>query len=127
MSPLFKVLNIEIRPYDYGYDYGYEICHAYDSYMLELEKSVNKGLVKRLLDTTQHIKSPALNSVKFSVTSNDVLHSFSLNSIGIKIDAVTGRVNDMTVFLPKEGIIGGQCSELCGSGHYGMPVVLESL
>jgi len=61
----------------------------------------------------------------FFVSSVDVLHSFSLPSIGIKVDAVTGRLNAVTFFPVKEGILLGQCSELCGSGHMGMPIALE--
>jgi heme/copper-type cytochrome/quinol oxidase subunit 2 len=55
------------------------------------------------------------------------LHSFSLPAIGIKVDAVTGRLNVVTFFLAKDGILLGQCSELCGSGHYGMPIVVETM
>lgn len=65
--------------------------------------------------------------VRFVISSNDVLHSFALLSLGVKVDAVTGRINELVVFLGKEGLLYGQCSELCGAGHYGMPIVLESL
>jgi len=99
----------------------------FDSYMVDINEVAEKGRVKRLLDTTQHIKAPALAAVKFSVTANDVLHSFALPAISAKVDAVPGRINDLTVFLAKEGLLRGQCSELCGAGHYGMPLVFEIL
>jgi len=45
----------------------------------------------------------------------------------VKVDAVVGRLNEVTVYLLRSGIFYGACSELCGSGHFGMPVVVESL
>jgi heme/copper-type cytochrome/quinol oxidase subunit 2 len=86
----------------------------------------NNGL-KRLLDTDKHSINPSLLAVKFIISSIDVLHSFSITAAGVKVDAVTGRLNDITIFIAREGILVGQCSELCGSGHYGMPIVLECL
>jgi len=82
---------------------------------------------KRLLDTDRHLVVPCFTSLRFLVSSVDVLHSFSLPAIGIKVDAVTGRLNAVTFFLARDGILLGQCSELCGAGHYGMPIVLEAM
>jgi heme/copper-type cytochrome/quinol oxidase subunit 2 len=103
-----------------------DFYNEFDSYMLELDDSAG-GFIKRLLDTTQHLKVPARLSLRFLISSNDVLHSFALLAVGMKVDAVPGRLNAMTIFLLKEGLLRGQCSELCGAGHYGMPIVLESL
>lgn len=100
----------------------------FDSYLLDIADEAERGYtIRRLLDTTQHVKAPSSAAIKFSVTANDVLHSFALPSISAKVDAVVGRVNELTVFLAKEGVLRGQCSELCGAGHYGMPLVLEVL
>jgi len=104
-----------------------DFYNEFDSYMLELDESLWIGLTKRLLDTTQHIKVPARLSVRFVVSSNDVLHAFALLPVGMKVDAVPGRINSLTIFLIAQGLLRGQCSELCGAGHYGMPIVLESL
>jgi len=97
----------------------------FDSYLLS-DFDLTKGL-KRLLDTDRHLITPSFSALRFIVSSIDVLHSFSLPSAGIKIDAVTGRLNCATIFLAKDGVLTGQCSELCGSGHYGMPIVLETM
>jgi cytochrome c oxidase subunit 2 len=121
MVYFYKVIGLK-NTYMYFNTYS-----EFDSYMLDIDANKSKGIFRRLLDTTQHIKAPALMSVRFVVSSNDVLHSFALLSLGFKVDAVTGRVNEMVVFLGKDGVILGQCSELCGAGHYGMPIVLESL
>jgi heme/copper-type cytochrome/quinol oxidase subunit 2 len=104
-----------------------DMCEI-DAYMVTLDDKIDilkNSSFKRLLDTTRHLKIPTYSFVKFSITSNDVLHSFSIPSVGIKIDAVTGRLNDMVTFFAKEALLVGQCSELCGAGHYGMPIVIE--
>jgi len=78
-----------------------DMCEM-DAYMVTLDETIdilNNSSFKRLLDTTRHLKIPAYSFVKFSITSNDVLHSFSVPSAGIKIDAVTGRLNDMVTFF----------------------------
>jgi len=100
--------------------------NAFDSYMLDDAEVASSGLVQRLLGTNQHVKVSARLSVKFVVSSNDVLHSFSLLQVGMKVDAVPGRINAMTIFLLQPNIVRGQCSELCGAGHYGMPIVVEA-
>jgi heme/copper-type cytochrome/quinol oxidase subunit 2 len=82
---------------------------------------------QRVLDTDSHLIVSSLRSTKFLVNALDVLHSFVILSTGIKVDAIVGRINEMSVFFLREGLFFGQCSELCGSGHFGMPIVVESL
>lgn len=95
----------------------------FDSYLLS-DTDLEIGL-KRLLDTDRHLVTPAFSALRFIVTSVDVLHSFALPSVGIKVDAVTGRLNMVSLLIAKDGLITGQCSELCGSSHYAMPIVME--
>lgn len=121
MEIFYKFIRFETIFWDYDFD------NDYDAYMLEFDSNLPVGLFKRLLDTTQHIKAPAISIIRFLISSTDVLHSFALLSLGTKVDAVTGRLNELVVFLGREGLLFGQCSELCGAGHYGMPIVLESL
>jgi cytochrome c oxidase subunit 2 len=59
---------------------------------------------------------------RFIVTSTDVLHSFAVPSLGIKIDTVPGRLNQVSSFIKREGTFYGQCSELCGVNHGFMPI-----
>jgi len=101
----------------------FSVSAEFDSYLLS-DANLSNGS-KRLLDTDRHLIVPSFRALRFFVSSVDVLHSFSLPSIGIKVDAVTGRLNAVTFFPVKEGILLGQCSELCGSGHMGMPIALE--
>lgn len=70
------------------------------------ENDLLKGY-KRLLDTDRHLLIRYDIPVRFVVSSVDVLHSFALPSMGIKVDAVTGRLNFITMFVDKEGILTG--------------------
>jgi len=47
--------------------------------------------------------------------------------LGIKVDACTGRLNQTSLYLLREGVFFGQCSEICGTGHANMPIVVESV
>jgi len=96
-----------------------------DSYMLG--DSDLSSFQHRVVDTDSHFVSPSNYATRFFVNALDVLHSFTILSTGVKVDAIVGRVNDMTMFLLREGLFFGQCSELCGAGHYSMPIVLEAM
>jgi cytochrome c oxidase subunit 2 len=97
----------------------------YDSYMVpttELKLGEN-----RLLEVDNPIYLPANRQIRFIVTATDVLHAFSVNSLGIKVDAVPGRLNQVMALINREGTFYGQCSELCGTNHAFMPIVVEGL
>ena len=80
---------------------------------------------KRLLDVDNEAVIPVDTTVKFLVTSSDVIHSFTVPAFGRKIDAVPGRVNETWVNVKKTGTYYGQCSELCGVGHGFMPIKIK--
>jgi cytochrome c oxidase subunit 2 len=61
-------------------------------------------------------------TVQLLVSTLDVIHSFSLPSLGIKVDAIPGRINNVTLSSVTKGLYVGYCSELCGSGHAFMPI-----
>ena len=65
-----------------------------------------------------------INSI-ISVTSRDVLHSFTVPSVGVKIDAVPGRLNNTSILVNDRGIYYGQCREICGANHSFIPIVIE--
>lgn len=81
----------------------------------------------RLLSTDQVLVIPTDTTVRFLVTSNDVIHSWALPSFGIKIDAVPGRINQVITKTPFFGSTWGQCSELCGVNHGFMPIEVRAL
>lgn len=81
----------------------------------------------RLLDTDTSIICPVNTHIRFIVTANDVIHDFAIPSLGIKIDACPGRLNQISTLIQREGVFYGACSELCGVAHSAMPIKLEAV
>jgi heme/copper-type cytochrome/quinol oxidase subunit 2 len=80
----------------------------------------------RLLTTNKALILPTHLHIGLYVTSADVLHSWAIPSLGIKVDACPGRLNNIDLFIKREGTFYGQCSEICGVNHGFLPVVIES-
>ena len=102
--------------YEYP-DYG---DFAIDANMLDDSELSDPKL--RLLETDTQIVVPVNKVVKLLITSDDVLHSWTIPAFAVKMDAVPGRINDTWFKVNKEGIYYGQCSELCGPRHAFMPI-----
>ena len=81
----------------------------------------------RLLETDMNFIIPTAIHIRLMVTSMDTLHSFAIPSLGLKIDAVPGRLNTVEIFLFRMGSFYGQCSELCGVGHSFMPIKIYAI
>jgi cytochrome c oxidase subunit 2 len=99
--------------------------YSFDSYMVNAN-DLFKGQLRNL-EVDQAVRLPGKTHVDIIVTADDVLHSFALPSLGIKVDAVPGRLNHTGVFIERPGVFYGQCSELCGTNHAFMPIKLFSL
>lgn len=105
----------------------YHPFHGYDSYMLptsqmELER-VFDGF--RLLEVDHYLNLPVRVSIRLLVTSADVLHSWTVPSFGVKVDACPSRLNEVLLFVKRPGVFYGQCSELCGVNHAFMPIAVQ--
>ena len=70
---------------------------------------------------------PVDTHVRIIVTGADVIHSFTVPSLGIKIDTVPGRLNQTSLLAERTGTFYGQCSEICGVYHGFMPIAIESV
>lgn len=81
----------------------------------------------RLLDTDHRMVVPTQSPVRLLITAEDVLHSWAVPSLGVKIDAVPGRLNQATFIVARSGVFYGQCSEICGANHSFMPIVVEAI
>jgi cytochrome c oxidase subunit 2 len=81
----------------------------------------------RLLEVDNRVVLPVNTHVRILVTACDVLHSWAVPSLGVKVDACVGRLNETSLFMLRQGIFYGQCSEICGVGHGNMPIVVESV
>jgi heme/copper-type cytochrome/quinol oxidase subunit 2 len=81
----------------------------------------------RLLEVDNKLVVPINTHVRILVTGADVLHSFAVPALGLKIDAVPGRLNQAGLFIKRSGQFYGQCSELCGANHSFMPIVVRAV
>jgi len=79
------------------------------------------------LDTDTRLSLPTKSNILFLVTSIDVLHSWTVPSLGVKVDAIPGRLNYISTRNLYSGVFFGQCREICGSNHRFIPIVLEFL
>jgi len=96
-----------------------------DSYMI-LEEDLQKGQL-RLLEVDERILLPEHISIRLLITSRDVIHSWAVPSLGVKMDACPGRLNQVGMYIRRRGVYFGQCSELCGINHAFMPIVVEAV
>ena len=97
---------------------------SFDSYMVP-ETELTFGQL-RLLEVDNSIVLPIGVYIRLNVSSADVLHSWAVPSLGIKIDAVPHRINSGIIFLERTGVFYGQCSEICGVNHGFMPIVVKA-
>lgn len=97
----------------------------FDSYMIPEAELVRGQL--RLLEVDNSVVLPVGVYIRINVTSADVLHSWSVPSLGVKIDAVPHRINSGIIFLQRSGKFYGQCSEICGVNHGFMPIIVKSV
>nr|ABW71584.1 cytochrome oxidase subunit II [Mino anais] len=80
----------------------------------------------RLLEVDHRVIVPTESKVRVIVTADDVLHSWAVPSLGVKTDAIPGRLNQTAFLASRPGVYYGQCSEICGANHSFMPIVVES-
>ncbi|KAH0704386.1 hypothetical protein KY285_018664 [Solanum tuberosum] len=111
-------------PYEYSdYNSSDEQSLTFDSYMIR-EDDLELGQ-SRLLEVDNKVVLPAKSHICFIVTSVDVPHSWVVPSLGVKCDVVPGRLNQTSISVQREGVYYGQCSEICGTNHAFMPIVVE--
>lgn len=98
---------------------------SFDSYMIPQSSMEDSGL--RLLDTDNRVTLPYGVSLRIIIRSRDVLHSWTIPSLGVKVDACPGRLNQLNFLSYRPGIFFGQCSEICGANHRFIPICLEMI
>ena len=134
--PSFRLLFLEqnIPPADvtvkatgkqWYWSYGYPDQGKFEFDSLMIQDKDLKPDQPRLLSVDNEMVVPVDKVVRVQVTGSDVIHSFAVPSLGIKIDAVPGRLNETWFKATREGIYYGQCSELCGKNHAFMPIAVR--
>nr|UTN43024.1 cytochrome c oxidase subunit 2 [Chelopistes texanus] len=107
----------------YQYD-GFESI-SFNSYMVPVSDLFKGGF--RLLEVDCNTIVPGGVEVRLIITSVDVIHSWTIPSLGVKVDAVPGRLNQIGLFSNRAGLMYGQCSEICGALHSFMPICVETV
>nr|YP_010260051.1 cytochrome c oxidase subunit II [Eudynamys scolopaceus]UIX54791.1 cytochrome c oxidase subunit II [Eudynamys scolopaceus]UKP90055.1 cytochrome c oxidase subunit II [Eudynamys scolopaceus] len=97
---------------------------TFDSYMIPTAELPPGHF--RLLEVDHRVIIPMESHVRMIITASDVLHSWAVPTLGVKTDAIPGRLNQTSFITTRPGIFYGQCSEICGANHSYMPIVVES-
>nr|AUJ22053.1 cytochrome oxidase subunit II [Chonosia crassipennis] len=123
-NPLLTLKIIGHQWY-WSYEYSDFMDIEFDSYM---KPTIDLQLDEfRLIETDNRVILPFNSQVRLMISSSDVLHSWAMPSLGVKVDAVPGRLNQSAILINRPGLIYGQCSEICGANHSFMPIVIESI
>lgn len=130
--------NCAIKVIGHQWYWSYEFCFTeikkggklklgldrFDSYMVNVD-GIAAGSF-RLLEVDYRLILPINSHIRLLVTSSDVIHSWAVPSLGVKIDAIPGRLSQGSLYIKREGTFYGQCSEICGVNHGFMPIVVRS-
>ena len=120
----------------WSYEYGGNLVDASSNNLQDINLQFDSYLVAnsdlklghfRLLEVDNRIKLPIKTHIRLMITSADVLHSWTIPSFGVKVDACPGRLSQASIFIKRCGVYYGQCSELCGINHGFMPIVVEAI
>jgi len=127
----FSKIDMTIKATGYTWYWGYEYPDhdsiTFDSFMLT-EDELEEGQ-PRLLSTDNQLVVPVNTNIKMQITSDPagVIHSWAVPSLGVKMDAIPGRLNETYFNVNEPGMYYGQCSELCGPGHGFMPISIRAV
>nr|YP_009233478.1 cytochrome c oxidase subunit II [Kaloula rugifera]AKP94986.1 cytochrome c oxidase subunit II [Kaloula rugifera]AMB49005.1 cytochrome c oxidase subunit II [Kaloula rugifera] len=109
----------------WSYEYSDFANLNFDSYMTPTN-DLTPGQF-RLLEVDNRMITPIGMATRTIITADDVLHSWAVPSLGVKTDAIPGRLNQASFLISRPGLYYGQCSEICGANHSFMPIVVEAL
>lgn len=121
-------LTVKVTGYQWywGYEYPDAGIPEFVSNMLTEEQAKASGEPHQLA-ADNRLVLPVGRPIKLIITGADVIHSFAVPSLWVKMDAVPGRLNEKSFTIEKPGVYYGQCSELCGARHGFMPIAIEAL
>nr|YP_010593056.1 cytochrome c oxidase subunit II [Aparapotamon gracilipedum]WAB69723.1 cytochrome c oxidase subunit 2 [Aparapotamon gracilipedum] len=109
----------------WSYEYSDFLQLEFDSYMMPIDNLTPSNF--RLLDVDNRTILPMNTQIRILITAADVIHSWTIPSLGVKVDAVPGRLNQTSFLINRPGLYLGQCSEICGANHSFMPIMIESI
>nr|CDR98397.1 cytochrome c oxidase subunit 2 [Myomenippe fornasinii] len=109
----------------WSYEYSDFMNIEFDSYMTPTKDLDSSGF--RLLDVDNRTVLPMNTQIRIIISAADVIHSWTVPALGVKADAIPGRLNQASFLINRPGLFFGQCSEICGANHSFMPIVIESV
>lgn len=109
----------------WSYEYSDFLNVEFDSYITPTNELPVDGF--RLLDVDNRVVLPINSQIRILVTAADVIHSWTVPSLGVKVDGTPGRLNQTNFLINRPGLFYGQCSEICGANHSFIPIVIESV
>nr|ASU53343.1 cytochrome oxidase subunit II [Trichaitophorus ginnalarus] len=121
-SPILTVKIIG-HQWFWSYEYSDFFNIEFDSYMINNLEKQNF----RLIEVDNKTILPFKFNIRLLISSEDVIHSWTIPSLAIKMDAIPGRMNQINLFMNRPGLYFGQCSEICGINHSFMPIQIESI
>nr|UFR82983.1 cytochrome c oxidase subunit II [Xylotrupes beckeri intermedius] len=123
-NPLVSIKAIGHQWY-WSYEYGDFMNFEFDSYMIPSMSMPIENF--RLLDVDNRMIIPYNSQIRLMITAADVIHSWTIPALSVKVDATPGRLNQISFLMNRTGLFFGQCSEICGANHSFMPIALESI
>ena len=119
--------NLTIKAIGYQWYWSYEYSDfpqvEFNSYILPLEDTQLTD--SRLLETDNNLVLPLNTQIRVITTAADVIHAWTVPALGVKADAVPGRLNQLIFSVKRPGLFYGQCSEICGANHRFIPIKIE--
>jgi cytochrome c oxidase subunit 2 len=122
----FPKITLKVIGHQWYWSYQYHINNLqkrFDSFLIQ-ENNLNPGDF-RLLSVDQRAVLPFKTNIRFIISSADVIHAWTVPRLLLKLDAIPGRLNQLSSNILFPGIFFGQCSEICGANHSFIPIVLE--
>nr|AOY39710.1 cytochrome c oxidase subunit 2 [Scolytinae sp. BMNH 1043001] len=123
-NPLVTIKTIAHQWY-WSYEYSDFKKIEFDSYMIPSNENLKSSF--RLLDVNNRLVIPYNTQIRILITSADVIHSWTIPSLSVKLDGTPGRLNQSNFNINRTGLFFGQCSEICGANHSFMPITIESI
>lgn len=119
--------NLTVKVIGHQWYWSYGIHHA--QFAIDFDSYLNKNDLNigdfRNLDVDEHLILPANTYIRFLITATDVIHSWGIPQLGIKLDAIPGRINQIGLEIYRPGLYYGHCYEICGFGHSYMPILVK--
>jgi len=124
----FPSITIKSTGHQWYWRYEYpefKLLKEFNSFLIPINEIKSNNF--RLLDVDNRLIIPIKIKIRLLITTTDVIHSWTIPSMGIKVDGIPGRLNQLNFLINRPGLFFGQCSEICGINHRFIPIVIESI